>query len=143
MLILLHAFVGWGAGNHDSEIAEDRRYQMKLLQSLPYSLAEPGPLEVEGVGNCKSRPPAQRVQVCLVLTRFVCVFSSLVVMRDWVQTLSKSDQPMHPVSTYSHSTSSTLMPSSRESCPGSGRITITLNRVRSSGTRVRARRYGL
>lgn len=30
---------------------------MKLLQSLPYSLAEPGPSEVDGVGNCKYMNP--------------------------------------------------------------------------------------
>ncbi len=40
-------------GNHDSELLDDRRYQMKLLQSLPYSLAEPGPSNVDGVGNCE------------------------------------------------------------------------------------------
>jgi hypothetical protein len=31
-------------GNHDSEIADDRAEQMRALQSLPYSLAQPGPL---------------------------------------------------------------------------------------------------
>jgi hypothetical protein len=27
---------------------------MKYMQTLPYSLAEPGPKEVDGVGNCKA-----------------------------------------------------------------------------------------
>jgi hypothetical protein len=44
-----------GIGNHDSEIADDRAAQMKYMQTLPYSLAEPGPQGVDGVGNCKSR----------------------------------------------------------------------------------------
>jgi len=37
--------IPWTAifGNHDSELMGDRAYQMKLMQSLPYSLAEPGP----------------------------------------------------------------------------------------------------
>jgi hypothetical protein len=26
---------------------------MKLMQSLPFSLAEPGPKDVDGVGNCE------------------------------------------------------------------------------------------
>lgn len=42
------------AGNHDSEILDDRAAQMKYMQSLPYSLAEPGPENVDGVGNCES-----------------------------------------------------------------------------------------
>jgi hypothetical protein len=42
-------------GNHDSEIADDRAAQMKYMQTLPYSLAEPGPQAVDGVGNCESR----------------------------------------------------------------------------------------
>jgi hypothetical protein len=41
------------AGNHDSEIANDRAEQMKYMQTLPYSLAEPGPKHVDGVGNCE------------------------------------------------------------------------------------------
>jgi DNA repair exonuclease SbcCD nuclease subunit len=41
-------------GNHDSEIAEDREEQMRALQSLPYSLAQSGPKEVDGFGNCES-----------------------------------------------------------------------------------------
>jgi hypothetical protein len=40
-------------GNHDSEIAEDRVEQMRALQNLPYSLAQPGPKDVDGVGNCE------------------------------------------------------------------------------------------
>lgn len=40
-------------GNHDSEIADDRAEQMRALQQLPYSLAQPGPQDVDGVGNCK------------------------------------------------------------------------------------------
>jgi DNA repair exonuclease SbcCD nuclease subunit len=42
-------------GNHDSEIADDRAEQMRALQSLPYSLAQPGPANVDGVGNCEYR----------------------------------------------------------------------------------------
>lgn len=42
-------------GNHDSEIADDRAEQMRALQSLPFSLAQPGPSDVDGVGNCKWR----------------------------------------------------------------------------------------
>jgi hypothetical protein len=41
-------------GNHDSEIADDRAEQMRALQSLPYSLAQPGPKDIDGVGNCTS-----------------------------------------------------------------------------------------
>jgi len=43
-------------GNHDSEIAEDRAEQMRTLMHMPYSLAEDGPEDVDGVGNCESRP---------------------------------------------------------------------------------------
>lgn len=47
--------IPWAAifGNHDSEILGDRDAQMRWLQTLPYSLAEPGPASVDGVGNCK------------------------------------------------------------------------------------------
>lgn len=38
-------------GNHDGEGSLDRNAQMNLLQSLPYSLSEPGPPELDGVGN--------------------------------------------------------------------------------------------
>ncbi|ORY21337.1 Metallo-dependent phosphatase-like protein [Naematelia encephala] len=38
-------------GNHDSEIANDRDYQMRTLQNMPYSLAMAGPKAVDGVGN--------------------------------------------------------------------------------------------
>ncbi|GFZ47944.1 LOW QUALITY PROTEIN: hypothetical protein JCM24511_05691 [Saitozyma sp. JCM 24511] len=38
-------------GNHDSEINDDREYQMRTLQNMPFSLAEPGPKDVDGVGN--------------------------------------------------------------------------------------------
>ena len=48
-------------GNHDSEILDDRAAQMKYMQALPYSLAEPGPADVDGVGNCKLlRAPISR-----------------------------------------------------------------------------------
>lgn len=38
-------------GNHDDEGSLSRGNQMSLLQSLPYSLSEPGPNTIEGVGN--------------------------------------------------------------------------------------------
>ena len=49
--------ISWAAifGNHDSEILEDRDGQMRWLQTLPYSLSEPGPAGVDGVGNCESQ----------------------------------------------------------------------------------------
>ena len=37
-------------GNHD-DLTLSRSAQMSLYESLPYSLAEPGPLSVDGVGN--------------------------------------------------------------------------------------------
>ena len=45
--------IPWAAifGNHDSEDVGDRPFQMRNLQSMPYSLAQPGPDEVDGVGN--------------------------------------------------------------------------------------------
>ncbi|KAM0714514.1 hypothetical protein Q7P37_009809 [Cladosporium fusiforme] len=40
-------------GNHDSEGAHalSREAQMTILQSLPFNLSEPGPEQVEGIGN--------------------------------------------------------------------------------------------
>ncbi|KAF2201099.1 Metallo-dependent phosphatase [Delitschia confertaspora ATCC 74209] len=38
-------------GNHDDEGSLSRAAMMSLLQSLPYSLSEPGPNTIEGVGN--------------------------------------------------------------------------------------------
>jgi hypothetical protein len=38
-------------GNHDDEGSLTRGAMMSLLQSLPYSLSEPGPNGIEGVGN--------------------------------------------------------------------------------------------
>lgn len=39
-------------GNHDDEgSVSSREYLMKLTQSLPYSLSEPGPSNIDGVGN--------------------------------------------------------------------------------------------
>lgn len=39
-------------GNHDNEgNIESREILMQLIQALPYSLAEPGPTSVDGVGN--------------------------------------------------------------------------------------------
>ncbi|KAA1475450.1 Metallo-dependent phosphatase [Dentipellis sp. KUC8613] len=48
--------IPWAAvfGNHDDEDARElgwRRDQAKLMQGLPYSLVEPGPEDVHGVGN--------------------------------------------------------------------------------------------
>lgn len=38
-------------GNHDDEKTSSREEQMKLIESLPYSLSQAGPVEVTGVGN--------------------------------------------------------------------------------------------
>lgn len=38
-------------GNHDDEGSLSRSALMSLTQSLPYSLSEPGPSSVDGVGN--------------------------------------------------------------------------------------------
>jgi hypothetical protein len=38
-------------GNHDDEGSLPRAGQMSLIQSLPYSLSEPGPEDIDGVGN--------------------------------------------------------------------------------------------
>ncbi|PGH11629.1 hypothetical protein AJ79_04769 [Helicocarpus griseus UAMH5409] len=38
-------------GNHDDEGNLDRSETMEIMQQLPYSLSEPGPVDVDGVGN--------------------------------------------------------------------------------------------
>ena len=38
-------------GNHDDEGSLPRTGQMSLIESLPYSLSEPGPDNIDGVGN--------------------------------------------------------------------------------------------
>ncbi|KAF2141991.1 uncharacterized protein K452DRAFT_326560 [Aplosporella prunicola CBS 121167] len=38
-------------GNHDDEGSLSRAAQMSLITTLPYSLSEPGPQNIEGVGN--------------------------------------------------------------------------------------------
>lgn len=38
-------------GNHDDEATMSRAAQMSIMETLPYSLATSGPVEVEGVGN--------------------------------------------------------------------------------------------
>ncbi|KAH8116363.1 Metallo-dependent phosphatase [Phellopilus nigrolimitatus] len=45
--------IPWAAvfGNHDSENGLSREDQMALMQGMPYSLAEPGPKDIHGVGN--------------------------------------------------------------------------------------------
>ena len=53
---LFHSYTGltWSLqGNHDSEDTDDRANQMRMLQNMPYSLAQPGPEAVDGVGNCE------------------------------------------------------------------------------------------
>ncbi|TFK52074.1 Metallo-dependent phosphatase [Heliocybe sulcata] len=47
------AGVPWAAvfGNHDDEDGVSRAEQAKLLQAMPYSLVQPGPKDVHGVGN--------------------------------------------------------------------------------------------
>jgi hypothetical protein len=64
------------AGNHDSEINEDREYQMRILQNMPFSLAEPGPSQVDGVGNCRyhrapTLMPLQTTSSCTRRTRML------------------------------------------------------------------------
>lgn len=39
-------------GNHDSEIADDRAQQLRMLANMPYSLTQAGPTDVDGEGNC-------------------------------------------------------------------------------------------
>lgn len=52
---LIERKIPWAAifGNHDDEGAHSmpRKAQMRILQHLPYSLSEPGPDSIEGVGN--------------------------------------------------------------------------------------------
>lgn len=46
--------ISWAAvfGNHDSQQTDmNRKEEMQVLQSLPFSLARAGPPEVDGVGN--------------------------------------------------------------------------------------------
>ncbi|TCD62378.1 hypothetical protein EIP91_006960 [Steccherinum ochraceum] len=45
--------IPWAAifGNHDDEDGESRERQVRYMQSLPYSLVEPGPKDIHGVGN--------------------------------------------------------------------------------------------
>jgi metallophosphoesterase superfamily enzyme len=45
--------IPWAAvfGNHDDESGVSKEDQMKLMRALPYSLVEPGPSDVHGVGN--------------------------------------------------------------------------------------------
>ncbi|KAH9942026.1 Metallo-dependent phosphatase [Amylocystis lapponica] len=45
--------IAWAAvfGNHDDEDGETREAQVKYMQGLPYSMVEPGPKDIHGVGN--------------------------------------------------------------------------------------------
>ncbi|THH27295.1 hypothetical protein EUX98_g6887 [Antrodiella citrinella] len=45
--------IPWAAvfGNHDDEDGESREHQIRYMQNLPYSLVEPGPRDIHGVGN--------------------------------------------------------------------------------------------
>ena len=45
--------IPWAAvfGNHDDEDGESRARQLRYMQNLPYSLVEPGPKDIHGVGN--------------------------------------------------------------------------------------------
>lgn len=45
--------IPWAAvfGNHDSEIGASRAHQMQMMKALPYSVVEPGPQDIHGVGN--------------------------------------------------------------------------------------------
>ena len=45
--------IPWAAvfGNHDDEDGLSRQEQMRYMQGLPYSLVEPGPKDIHGVGN--------------------------------------------------------------------------------------------
>lgn len=115
----------FGTGNHDSEIMEDRAYQMKLYQSLPYSLAEPGPANIDGVGNCTY---ASR------LARQPLIAS---------QTSSRSAPVTPLVFTYSPSTSSTRMPKKHGDYLGRKQTTTTSSSPRSTGSGMKAPPSGL
>jgi hypothetical protein len=69
------------AGNHDSEIANDRAEQMKYMQTLPYSLAEPGPKNVDGVGNCEYQTNSR--------TRLTALGSRLTTCTDAIKLFSQ------------------------------------------------------
>lgn len=45
--------IPWAAifGNHDDEDGDTRSDQIKYMQALPYSLVQPGPKDIHGVGN--------------------------------------------------------------------------------------------
>jgi len=45
--------IPWAAvfGNHDEDDGVSKEYQMSLMRGLPYSLVEPGPKDIHGVGN--------------------------------------------------------------------------------------------
>ncbi|KAI0774766.1 Metallo-dependent phosphatase [Trametes elegans] len=45
--------IPWAAvfGNHDDENGASREAQIRYMQGLPYSLVEPGPKDIHGVGN--------------------------------------------------------------------------------------------
>jgi hypothetical protein len=45
--------IPWGAvfGNHDDEGCLSRKDQMTLMRNIPYCLAQPGPADIDGVGN--------------------------------------------------------------------------------------------
>ena len=51
--ILKEHKIPWAAifGNHDDAQGVSREAQMELMETLPYSLSESGPAEIEGVGN--------------------------------------------------------------------------------------------
>lgn len=67
--------IPWAAifGNHDSEIDDDRAEQMRTLMNMPYSLAQAGPEDVDGVGNCgHPEPPGGRE---LMVTDLIKLYS--------------------------------------------------------------------
>ena len=45
--------IPWAAvfGNHDDEDGDSRTAQLRYMQALPYSLVQPGPKDIHGVGN--------------------------------------------------------------------------------------------
>jgi metallophosphoesterase superfamily enzyme len=60
--------IPWAAvfGNHDDESGVSKEDQMKLMRALPYSLVEPGPSDVHGVGNYVLK--VRSADACVILS---------------------------------------------------------------------------
>lgn len=64
--------IPWGAvfGNHDDEGCMSRNDQMALMQNIPCCLAQPGPADIDGVGNytlCLYDPSGSHVKNVLYM----------------------------------------------------------------------------